>query len=124
MSRTKTVYTNLQMNYFNLCRGCRVGDLHRSVKPEPSGFGGSNPPHGTNTYASVCQWLDERTLNPWILVRVQAGALIMSKVLLTVAVRRYRTQGETPWTTEIVSRRGLKGSGLKMRNQLNGRQLE
>lgn len=34
---------------------------------------GSSPTTGTN--ASVCQWLDEQTLNLWILVRVQAGAL-------------------------------------------------
>lgn len=26
-------------------------------------------------YASVCQWLDEQTLNLWILVRLQAEAL-------------------------------------------------
>lgn len=32
-----------------LCQCCRVGDLHRSVKPEPFGFGGSNPPTGTKT---------------------------------------------------------------------------
>lgn len=25
-------------------------------------------------YASICQWLDEQTLNLWILVRVQVGA--------------------------------------------------
>ena len=26
-------------------------------------------------YASICQWLDEQTLNLWILVRIQVGAL-------------------------------------------------
>ena len=25
-------------------------------------------------YASICQWLDEQTLNLWILVRAQVGA--------------------------------------------------
>lgn len=26
-------------------------------------------------HASICQWLDEQTLNLWILVRIQVGAL-------------------------------------------------
>lgn len=61
-----------------LCQCCRVGDLRWSVKPEPFGFGGSNPPTGTIS-PSPSRFMALALQARKTLVRIQEGRLFLAR---------------------------------------------